>query len=310
MRRWLKWSVLLGLPVIAAVFILLSHPHLAITEPVGADVAVVEGWMPAERLREAAIQLEALPYRRIHTTGTIRPFTYHLHVREGVDVVLREPAVGELRIRAAGLPGARIILLGDRDTLDTWNVQETASIRTVSLVAPLRHLRFVSVNDIAPNGEAENVALIEVTVNGENLHLLQRETLRVMADGSLRQGWPTYAHAAAHTLHQAGIPEERLLAIPTWGKPDSRSWANAATFGAYAQQQGCTAVDVYTLGVHARRSRELFRRGCGPGIAVGVISINDPRCDADDWWKHWSGWFYVLKELGGSTEPYAVDLTH
>ncbi len=309
-RRWLKWLVLLGVPMGLLLFVLLSHPHLAITEPVGGAVCVVEGWMPDDRLKDAALAIETRDYTRIHTTGTVRPFVYYLHVHEGVDVLLREPAQGTFEVKAAGLPGARLRLVSGSDTLDTWTVQETVAAHTVAIDVPRNHFRLLSDNTIAPDGTAENAFLLDVSMNGDNLHLLQRETLLVMADGRLRRGWPTYAHRAAEQLRLAGIPEERIVAVPSWGRPDSRSWANAATFGLFAQHNGITQVDVITLGVHARRSRELFRRGCGPGIAVGVISINDPRCDAKDWWKHWTGWFYVLKEIGGSSEPYAVDLTH
>ncbi len=309
MRRVLKW-MLWAMPVLALLFVVFIHGILAVQAPLGAPVAVVEGWMPPDRLKEVAVALRARPVQHIHTTGTVRPFTYHLHVHERVEVELRGPCTGELRVRAAGLPGSRVVLLADSDTLDTWSLEEKASVHRFLLPRPVEHLGFLSVNDLAPDGTAENVAVVGASLGGENLHQLQRHTWRVMADGERLEGWPTYAHAAAQLLIANGVPADRIIPVPAWGRPDSRSWANAATFGLYAQQHGYTAVDVYTLGVHARRSRNLFRRGCGPGIDVGVISIPDPRCAAEDWWRHWRGWFYVLKEVAGASEPYAVDLTH
>ncbi len=45
------------------------HPFLAITEPLGGDVLVVEGWMPDVALQEALGWFEQHPYRLLVTTG-------------------------------------------------------------------------------------------------------------------------------------------------------------------------------------------------------------------------------------------------
>lgn len=308
MRRWLKRS-LWALPVLLVLFVVFIHGILALNEPLGAPVAVVEGWMPEDRLCTAADTLIARGYTKVHTTGTVRPFAYYLQVNEGVDVVLREAVSGELRLQAAGQPGARILLLTGRDTLTTWTMELGVQWFSFSLPRALQQFRLRSVNPLYPTSTTPNVFTVRCIVNGHNVHGLQRETLFVRADGRLEKAWPTYAHSAAAKLVECGVPADRVQAIPTWGRPDSRSWGNAATFGAFAQHTGYTAVDLISLGVHARRSRNLMRRGCGPSIAVGVISLDDPRCPRHGWWKHWKGWFYVLKEVVGAGVPYAVDLT-
>ena len=309
MRRWLKWSLLL-VPVGLLLFIGSIHPILAFTELSGGKVAVVEGWMPRPQLEAAAALIREGGYTRVHTTGTIRPFAYYLKPGEALDVVLRVPASGEVVLEAAGLPGALMMLLSGSDTLCTWVLKERIDTYRFLLNMPRTQVRLLSQNPAAPNGEADNVFTLQFSIGGENVHLLQRQTLFVRADGSMSKAWPTFAHVAAYELHASGIPEGRIEAVPSWGEPDSRSWANAAAFGLFAHAQGYTAVDVFTMGVHARRSRNLFRRGCGPEVNVGVVSIPDARCARADWWRHWRGWFYVLKEVAGSSEAYAVDLTH
>jgi hypothetical protein len=240
----------------------------------------------------------------------VRPFSYYLQVNEGLDLALREPVSGTITLAAAGQPGAQVMLVSDGDTLAAWSMGSEVQRFSVPLNEARRHFRLVSSNPSSPTSTSPNVFLLWFRANGENMHLLQRETLFVRADGRLEKAWPTYAHSAAAQLIAAGVPVERVQPIPTWGRPDSRSWGNASTFGAFAQAQRYTAIDVVTLGVHARRSRGLFRRGCGDGIQVGVIALDDPRCSEDGWWRHWRGWFYVLKEVAGSSQPIAVDLTH
>lgn len=307
-RRWVKWS-LLSMAVLLLLFIAFIHGILAVQAPVGAPIAVVEGWMPEDQLRIAADTVLKRGYTKVHTTGTVRPFSYFLNVNEGLDVALREPASGTLLLGAAGQPGSQLLLIGDRDTLATWTMGLGVQEFSLPLPVARRHFRLLSFNPTYPTSAAPNVFLLLFQVNRENVHLLQRETLFVRADGRFEKAWPTYAHAAAAELIAAGVPAERVQPIPTWGRPNSRSWGNASTFGAFAQAQRYNAVDLITLGVHARRSRGLFRRGCGPDIAVGAIAIDDPRCPAEGWWQQWRGWFYVLKEIAGAGEPFAVDLT-
>ena len=135
-------------------------------------------------------------------------------------------------------------------------------------------------------------------------------TLFISPDGTVDDAWPTYAHKAAHDLIELGLPAERVNAVPSWGRPDSRSWANANYFAVFAREHGIRAFDVASLGVHARRSRDLYRRACGEGYRVGVISIRDPQCPPKTWWRKPSGWVFMLKEIFGSSEAMAVDLTH
>ena len=145
--------------------------------------------------------------------------------------------------------------------------------------------------------------------NGVNVHLLQRESRFIRPDGSTSPAWPTYAGSARAALITAGIPEERITAVPAFGEPKSRSWANAHAFALQAHADGITACDIATVGVHARRSRDLFQTACGPGVRVGVIALHDPYCTRGNWWKSYRGWYTLLKEVFGASEVQAVEIT-
>ncbi len=75
---WLPtvWGGLLALVVAAAILIVAAafalprvHAFLAPDAPIGAEVAVVEGWMGPDELRAVVPILRAAGYRRIVTTG-------------------------------------------------------------------------------------------------------------------------------------------------------------------------------------------------------------------------------------------------
>ena len=142
----------------------------------------------------------------------------------------------------------------------------------------------------------------------DNAHQLQDTTFFVWRDSTFAAAWPTYAHKCKADLERLGVKAE-MIAVPSWGTPDSRSWANASFFGVRAKADKLSSFDVITVGVHARRSRELFRRACATDVNVGVVSLEDPQCPSDGWWRKRNGWIQMLKEIGGSGEPLAVDLT-
>jgi hypothetical protein len=304
----MRWALLLA-AVLAVLFILTIHGILAVQAPVGAPVAVVEGWIPEAQLAAAADTLLRRRYQRVHTVGTVRPFSYHLVAGEAVAVDLRTNATGVLTLTAAGLPSAEVAVVADGDTMVRWPMATGLARFSLPLPAAVHRITVAALNPVPPPGAAPSVFTLRAAIDGRDLHALQDSTVFLHADGSSAPAWPTYAHLAAAYLTRLGMPAGRITVVPAWGEPDSRTWANAATFGAFARQQGYTSVDLLALGVHARRSRALMRRGCGDGITVGVIALEDPRCPSHGWWRHWKGWFYVLKEVVGSSEPYAVDIT-
>ena len=169
-------------------------------------------------------------------------------------------------------------------------------------------LRIASTLSVAADPSIDLIFIKYLRIGEENAHQLQDTTLFIHPDSTMEAAWPTFADKCKADLLRLGVKTE-IIAVPSWGKPDSRSWANASFFGVRARADGLTSCDVITVGVHARRSRELFLRACGPGVRVGVISLDDPECPAHGWWRKRNGWVQMLKEIGGNAEPIAVDLT-
>lgn len=66
-RGWLAIAILLA--VAARGFLAWVQPFLAVTEPVGGEVLVVEGWVPDYALRQALTEFRARHYARLVTTG-------------------------------------------------------------------------------------------------------------------------------------------------------------------------------------------------------------------------------------------------
>ena len=307
--RFFLWLLAGPLSVIAAM-LAVAHPHLAITERSGSDVLVVEGWMPPPRIEQVVHLADSLRYQRIYTTGSVRPFAYYLRVGESLDVRFASASKGILRLKVSGNTGAGFRVVAGNDTLMERYVESVPANFVSEQKITTDRLFITSINSGHVDLSRDNIFIQFALLGEENIHFLQTSTWFVRMDGKMEPAWPTYAHKAAAHLVQFGMSKDRVVAVPSWGKPNSRSWANANYFALRAHEDHLTSFDVVTLGVHAHRSRELFSRACGIDMHVGVISLEDPECPSKGWWRKRSGWIQILKEIGGSSEPIAVDLTH
>lgn len=64
------------------------------------------------------------------------------------------------------------------------------------------------------------------------------------------------------------------------------------------------SIDIYSVGVHARRSRFLFKKALGEDFNVGIIAHTDRSFLADTWWKSSKGFRNVTNEMLAT--PYAM----
>lgn len=99
-------------------------------------------------------------------------------------------------------------------------------------------------------------------------------------------------------LKEAGVDERLIVKIPVPPVVKDRTFAFGVALKNWLLASGMPgkAVNVYTVGVHARRSRLLCREALGPGFKVGVISCADPYYDPRKWWESSDGFKTVINE--------------
>jgi uncharacterized SAM-binding protein YcdF (DUF218 family) len=275
------------------------HPYLAITAPVGGEVAVVEGWIPEWMMPAVKEEIDKRGYTRIHTTGTLRPFTYYLYNGDGIAVRTREPIQGEVRINVSGLPQAGFLLIAGGDTLLAMQVGPHSQRYHTHLPVPVDSFVIRSTNAGHPPEDLYNIFVKYFTVGGSNIHQLASGTRLLRADGTAEPGWPTFAHSSAAFLEREGIPAGHLHIVPAAEGIERRTLANAVGFAKHAREKGIDRVDVISLGVHARRSRKMYRKACGKDVMVGVIAVPDPEVPRRSWWRRPVGWYRMVKEIIG-----------
>ena len=120
---------------------------------------------------------------------------------------------------------------------------------------------------------------------------------RVVTTGGPIAGWPVlfkdsnYASMAADYLVQHGIPRDAVIAVPTPASAQERTFLSAVVLRDSAQRLGITldAIDLFSSGAHARRSRLLFQMALGDKVRVGILAARPNDYDSDAWWRSSNG---------------------
>ena len=124
-----------------------------------------------------------------------------------------------------------------------------------------------------------------------------------MATGAPLAEWPqanvyrTAAERAADYLKSRGLPPAAVAAVPSPSSAQDRTFLSAVMVREWAKRSGIEvrALDVFSLGTHARRSRLLFRKAFGSQVEVGAIAARHEYAD-ERWWRSAEGAREVLDQ--------------
>ncbi len=105
----------------------------------------------------------------------------------------------------------------------------------------------------------------------------------------------------------ASVPERSKLPayLPTrsrWFLPSckdrDRTYSAAIALRDWLAQNnpGVKRLNVLTRGVHARRSRLLFKKAFGNEVEIGIIAVPDSAYDASHWWRYSEGVKEIVSE--------------
>jgi hypothetical protein len=110
--------------------------------------------------------------------------------------------------------------------------------------------------------------------------------------------WKDFAERGALYLAAHGLADATIDAVPAPATAQDRTFLSAVVVREWAARQRIRldAVDLLSPGVHARRSRMMFRAAFGPGVEVGVIAAQPTFYEPQRWWKTSAGAKLVLGE--------------
>ncbi len=102
-----------------------------------------------------------------------------------------------------------------------------------------------------------------------------------------RWGAESYAERARSYLVRNGIPDAKLIAVTAPASAQDRSFLSAVMVRDWFARTGVEtdALDVFSSGVHSRRSRALYRLAFGAKVRVGVLAATPSRPNPQTWWR-------------------------
>ena len=109
------------------------------------------------------------------------------------------------------------------------------------------------------------------------------------------------ADLAANTLEKLGLDTRTLVRIRVPDDSSGRTLRRAAAFRNWldSSQASACSVDVFTAGVHARKSWILFRHALGSRYRVGIVAGNEFRYPPRFWFISRTGIRIVSRNLAG-----------
>ena len=127
---------------------------------------------------------------------------------------------------------------------------------------------------------------------------------RIVTVGGPITGWPelnrhsTFAEMAADHLRKRGLADVDVIAVPAPDTEQHHTYMNAMCVREWAAKSRLPldSVDVFSSGIHARRSRLLYAMAFGPDVRVGVVAAEPTSYDASRWWRSSAGAKSVLGE--------------
>jgi hypothetical protein len=114
-------------------------------------------------------------------------------------------------------------------------------------------------------------------------------------------GFATYAERAAAFLRTEDLGGRELIVVPGPPVERERTYEAALAVRRWLDATGrhVDAADVYSVGPHARRSRDLYQLALGRGVRVGCRAAPPSQYELGRWWRTSAGARDVLSEAIG-----------
>ena len=109
----------------------------------------------------------------------------------------------------------------------------------------------------------------------------------------------TYAERAARYLQSLGLPDEKIITVSSPYSAKDRTFLSAVMVREWLNSESIEplSIDVFSSGVHARRSRALYQLAFGNEVRIGIFASTPRLYDLSRWWQSSEGANKVIKEI-------------
>lgn len=130
---------------------------------------------------------------------------------------------------------------------------------------------------------------------------------KIITTGGPILGWiemkenSTYARLATDYLIQHGVSRNKIITVSSPDSAQERTYLNAVMLREATHRLGISfeKIDLFSSGVHARRSRLLYQMAFDSKINVNVVAARPRNYNPDAWWQTSSGTESVIVQTVG-----------
>lgn len=120
---------------------------------------------------------------------------------------------------------------------------------------------------------------------------------------------PSYAESAGYQLMKLGVPADKVIVAISKTTARQRTFESAAAVWLVLRSKEIrpNAINVLTLGAHARRSRSVFSKVYGSDTHIGVISWIPVEYGTAYWWNSSERTKDLIAETVGESIEFLFD---
>lgn len=116
--------------------------------------------------------------------------------------------------------------------------------------------------------------------------------------GTSLSEYKSYADLGRAVLISQGVPENKVISVPTPGVKQDRTYFSFKMLRLYMETNHFPeAIHLYSEGPHARRSWLMLRQAMKGKCELGVTAVDPEAFDPDRWWGNSSGVKAVMGEV-------------
>ncbi len=315
-------------------FFFFSYSFLAVSKPVKSDTVLIEAWISANEIEQIADNFINPETKHVLIVGKIKGkplydaaspapgWTYvnDLHQpkdKKGVYLWANSSLIIDpskypdtkqndsllIQIKASGsiaksrFPFFNLIINGKY--LSSTFTDDTLQTFSFATILPGEKPRSVGIqfdNDLKTESEDRNLFIYSIAINGKEI-IVNNQNATIIRDGEkVPTGFPSQAELRANYLVAIGIDKNRIQTINYRPSDYNKTLSSAIALNKYIGQTSLTSFNIFTNGIHARRTWFTYKKVLGEDYNIGVISLKPNKYERQDWWKSRKGILRILDE--------------